>query len=482
MQPTRLSAVGERARFWKLGYTENGLKSQRRRAADAHVGHSSFLGEKRMFSPIQLKQGVYLVEGAYRSAIYDTNTGKVYSINQRAKRIILGEVNDEKFLHTLVSLNLIDVSDYKSPVNTTFSQANTILPVKFIWFEVTTSECNERCVHCYANSAPIKSKEFFPVGKPKLTFCRWKELVHEGANLGAKACQFIGGEPFLYRGEKGEDVLDLAQVARHAGYDIVEIYTNGTLLTGERIQRIKELGVEVAVSLYSVYENVHDAITRTPGSFRLTMRALKLLKSAGIPTRVETIILRANQHTIDETLSWVESHGFKHRSPDVLRPIGRGQNNHLLPDSNYIVQYGLQTTADFHVDADIFIHHLSMHPCLSGKLVITETGDVLPCVFSRNQIIANVSDNTLRDVVFSDKLQSVWRITKDDVLVCQDCEYRYACSDCRPIAYAGAEYRTDYSHAPYPLCTYNPYTGEWGNGLWRVDENGVPFYERQDHF
>ncbi len=38
VQPTRLSAVGKWARFWELGYTENVLKSQRRRAADAHVG------------------------------------------------------------------------------------------------------------------------------------------------------------------------------------------------------------------------------------------------------------------------------------------------------------------------------------------------------------------------------------------------------------------------------------------------------------
>ena len=30
---------------------------------------------------------------------------------------------------------------------------------------------------------------------------------------------------------------------------------------------------------------------------------------------------------------------------------------------------------------------------------------------------------------------------------------------------------------PYPRCTYNPYTGQWGRGVWNVNENGQPFYD-----
>jgi hypothetical protein len=71
-----------------------------------------------------------------------------------------------------------------------------------------------------------------------------------------------------------------------------------------------------------------------------------------------------------------------------------------------------------------------------------------------------------------------WASTKDQVAVCKDCEYRYVCFDCRPLSEGAAGGRADYLHAPYPRCTYNPYTGEWRGGLWTVDEQGQPFYDR----
>ena len=37
--------------------------------------------------------------------------------------------------------------------------------------------------------------------------------------------------------------------------------------------------------------------------------------------------------------------------------------------------------------------------------------------------------------------------------------------------------KADYLHAPYPRCSYNPYTGEWGKGLWRMNE-AEPYYDR----
>jgi hypothetical protein len=72
----------------------------------------------------------------------------------------------------------------------------------------------------------------------------------------------------------------------------------------------------------------------------------------------------------------------------------------------------------------------------------------------------------------------MWSATKDQVMVCRDCEYRYVCFDCRPLSEAAAAGRADYLHAPYPRCTYNPYTGEWSEGLWHVDEQGQPYYDR----
>ena len=62
-------------------------------------------------------------------------------------------------------------------------------------------------------------------------------------------------------------------------------------------------------------------------------------------------------------------------------------------------------------------------------------------------------------------------------MVCQDCEYRYVCFDCRPISEAVAGRNSNYLSSPYPRCTYNPYTGEWGSGIWKLKSSGQPYYD-----
>lgn len=311
-----------------------------------------------------------------------------------------------------------------------------------------------------------------------MTYKRWCELIDEARLLDCKRCQFIGGEPFLYKGENNEGVLDLAKYARNRGYEFIEIFTNATLIRNEHIHIIKELDLNLAVSLYSNKPEIHDSITRTQGSHQKTMRSLQRLREADIPTRVATILMRQNQETVRATSELIMNMGFETRSPDVLRPKGRGDNKEIQPDDEYLVEYGFMLEPDFRADLDILIRYSSGHSCLLGKLTITETGIVLPCIFSRSQALGSVRQNSLQKVLESDKLQSIWKTTKDDVLVCRDCEYRYVCFDCRPLSEGAAEGNAHYLHAPYPRCTYNPYTGEWGLGIWKVDNDGQPYYDK----
>jgi len=56
------------------------------------------------------------------------------------------------------------------------------------------------------------------------------------------------------------------------------------------------------------------------------------------------------------------------------------------------------------------------------------------------------------------QLVQIGSITKDQVAVCRDCEFRYVCTDCR--AY------TQDADDPYSKpakCTYDPYTATWAN-------------------
>ena len=68
----------------------------------------------------------------------------------------------------------------------------------------------------------------------------------------------------------------------------------------------------------------------------------------------------------------------------------------------------------------------------------------------------NIKDTTLEEVLNKKGFKKLWTIHKDKIKVCQDCEFRHICTDCRA-------YREDpediYSK---PLkCGYSPYTNEW---------------------
>jgi len=125
-----------------------------------------------------------------------------------------------------------------------------------------TMRCNERCVHCYR---VVESR-------PELTGDEVRALLAELAEAGALYLTFSGGEIFL-RG----DVLDLIAHAKRLRFD-VRLKTNALRITDALAARLRDLGVrQVDVSVYSASADVHDGITRVPGSFVRTMEGVRAL-------------------------------------------------------------------------------------------------------------------------------------------------------------------------------------------------------------
>jgi hypothetical protein len=70
-----------------------------------------------MSSYIRLREKCLRVDGAFRSAIYDLYSGRVYSINRSAKQILEGTeksngpMRNSRFIRELKELNLIEISE-----------------------------------------------------------------------------------------------------------------------------------------------------------------------------------------------------------------------------------------------------------------------------------------------------------------------------------------------------------------------------------
>lgn len=65
----------------------------------------------------------------------------------------------------------------------------------------------------------------------------------------------------------------------------------------------------------------------------------------------------------------------------------------------------------------------------------------------------NLNNKTLNEVLNKE----IMLFNKDNIDVCKDCEFRYACHECRPDSYSGNIFEKPY------YCTYNVYSGEWEN-------------------
>ena len=97
-------------------------------------------------------------------------------------------------------------------------------------------------------------------------------------------------------------------------------------------------------------------------------------------------------------------------------------------------------------------HH---NTCLNRKISIDTHGNIKNCP-SLPESYGNIRDTTLREALEKPGFKKYWNITKDQIEVCRDCEFRYICTDCR--AYIEDP---ENIHSKPLKCGYNPYTCEW---------------------
>jgi SPASM domain peptide maturase of grasp-with-spasm system len=112
----------------------------------------------------------------------------------------------------------------------------------------------------------------------------------------------------------------------------------------------------------------------------------------------------------------------------------------------------------FNTNLPKVLESINHNSCLHKKIAIDKDGNIKNCP-SMVQSFGNIKDTTLEEALNHPDFKKYWNISKDQIEVCKDCEFRHICTDCR--AYI-EEPENQYSK---PLkCGYNPYTNlreEW---------------------
>ena len=145
----------------------------------------------------------------------------------------------------------------------------------------TTRRCNLHCMHCYSQS----ENKAFP---NELTTAEAKDFIADIADFGVPVLLFSGGEPML-RG----DLFELAKTASDAGIRTV-MSTNGTLITEEAAQKIKNAGFSyVGVSLDGIGET-NDKFRGITGAFNGAVQGIRNCMGAGIKTGLRLTVSKYN--------------------------------------------------------------------------------------------------------------------------------------------------------------------------------------------
>jgi len=145
-----------------------------------------------------------------------------------------------------------------------------------------TYRCNNNCRHCWLRLPPDPAGAAGELMAGEI--CR---LVDDARAMGCREWFVSGGEPML-RPDFPEIFADIT--AKSAWYTL---NTNGTLITPEIARLLRRKGTKL-VALYGATAEIHDAVTRNPGSFDALRRGVAYLREAGAGFSVQVVPMKTN--------------------------------------------------------------------------------------------------------------------------------------------------------------------------------------------
>jgi AdoMet-dependent heme synthase len=293
-----------------------------------------------------------------------------------------------------------------------------------------TYRCNERCIHCYLDHDD----------HGEMTTAEIKHLLDQMADAGVFYLTISGGEILMRR-----DFFDILEHAR-ARLFCVKLKTNGVLIREKEARRLRELGVEsIQISIYSHRAEVHDAITKLPGSLRQSIDAVRLLRSQGLRVTLANVLMVQNAADYRGVQALAAELDAKFIIDPTITPMMDGDRSIL---SLNVDQAALQSVfrdqalvgnvEEFcapppGVDEDA----LDMLPCSAGHTAcyVSPYGDVYPCVQFP------LPSGNVRRMKFVDiwrdspQLKEVRSITLRDMPSCSHCTHGATCTRCPGLAY-----------------------------------------------
>lgn len=336
---------------------------------------------------------------------------------------------------------LIDEPMLLAPLAESVSQGTVPAYLRSVKVKLT-ARCNLRCQMCrYGRGRK----------PPELPTERWLQLIDEMADLGCRKIHFSGGEVMLRD--------DLAQLAGRASKRRMKVTltSNLTLLTRRNVKELLRCKLSgLSTSLDGASPKMHDSIRGIDGSFKRTLRSLRLIlrtrRDERHPrVRVNFVMMRRNFADYPALVAIAAEHGacdvvpMPVDTPDrrmrLNKRLIRSYNEEIAPavyearakagmslDDGRVYPFGQSTraiassaegsyAAGFYEETPCYAPFLHMFVAWDGKVYL--------CCMTNGRInaLGDLSQQSVRDVFCGAPFQAIRsRMLQQRLGACSKCD------------------------------------------------------------
>ena len=295
-------------------------------------------------------------------------------------------------------------------------------------FEVT-SNCNEHCIHCYQTRGTVHDVEL------DLAI----DVLDQLAEMGTASITFSGGEPTLHPA-----FAEILRQTRSRDF-MINILSNGLLLSTELMDIIREVNVNmVQISLYSMDRQIHESITRVPGSHTATLACIERLIEREVPVQVSCPMMKENRDSYQDVSHWCSEHKVRVLSDFIMLAKSDFDRTNLshrldLEQTRQVILDILDVDAEYPFQLEEPpktkdpLHYAEQPVCGIGidNVCITSDGKVFPCAGFRSFVLGSVREQKLSDIwLHSERANYLRSIQNKSFPMCLKCEARDYCAMC----------------------------------------------------
>ncbi len=212
--------------------------------------------------------------------------------------------------------------------------------------------CNNNCVFCVAHdnkhlgdrtTAELKADMKESIG-------RCDRIV------------FTGGEVTIR-----DDLLELLSYAKELGFKSIELQSNCRMLANKTfLKKVIDAGVTAfGPSIHGHTAALHDSLTRVPGSFHQTVKAIMNMKELGAEVGTNTVITKQNYKSLPVIASLLKKLDVNQPQFAFVHPMGAAMDNFdsVVPRMMDVIPF-LHTAIQICLDAHINVKTEGVPYCM----------------------------------------------------------------------------------------------------------------------